>query len=240
MTDAMPRPARPWFRMWSELANSLKFDDMPDRLVKPWIKIMCLANITEPRGSLPSFPKVAYALRVKEDKAKGIVAALVNLRFIDCVNGRYFMHDWEDWQRQSDYRDGDDRNPKRADSAPVVPHNGGDSAPITPHREEESRAEGEGDKEERGEPRSRRRPLSQVEGEIPRLIDQHPTLNVPDEFVGWNLWRQSKNKTYIDYVAAFETWLRNEEKYARQRPQVTRGTAGNASERAAAILAGNR
>lgn len=90
--------------------------------------------------------------------------------------------------------------------------------------------------------RTRRRPLSQVEGEIPRLSDEHPGIDVAGEFKAFGLYLQSKGKTYLDYVAAFENWLRNEVKYERNRNQTTRGPAArqDAGDRADAILAGRR
>lgn len=98
----MPRPPRPWFRFYSEATESDKLDDLPDRLVKPWLRLLCLANVTTPRGSLPRMGKIRLTLRVSESKAQAIVNDLVKHGFIDESDDGYMMHDWSDWQYDSD------------------------------------------------------------------------------------------------------------------------------------------
>lgn len=67
--------------------------------------------------------------------------------------------------------------------------------------------------------KGRKRPLSQVEAEIPTLIDEFPGVNVPDQFIRFKDYNTSKNRTYTDYVAAFRNWLRKEQDYERERKQ---------------------
>lgn len=98
----MPRPPRPWFRMWSELMHSQKIHAMPDKLVKPWLFLLCMASEHDPRGTLPPVQKIAFALRIKEERAKSILADLMNLRLVAFDGGHYVMHDWLAWQPDSD------------------------------------------------------------------------------------------------------------------------------------------
>lgn len=98
----MPRTPRPWFRFYSEATESQKVHELPDRLVKPWLFMLCMANVNEPRGRLPSFSKIAFKMRVKEDKVKAWVSALVERRFLDVEGPHYVMHEWDDFQKDKD------------------------------------------------------------------------------------------------------------------------------------------
>lgn len=101
----MPRPSRPWFRFYSEAVDNPKIHELPERLFKPWVFMLCLAATNTPRGRLPSVHTIAFKLRCSEDKAKGIVSALVERRFIDPQDGGYAIHDWDGdngWQYDSD------------------------------------------------------------------------------------------------------------------------------------------
>lgn len=127
----MPRPARPWFRIWSELLESRKAQSLgrerPELFVH-WINLMCLANVSTPRGSIPAVQDVAFALRLDEQAANKVLTELRQKRFIDSAGRRLVMHDWEDWQKESDARNTSGRS--AADAA----HNGGGIAAESPHR----------------------------------------------------------------------------------------------------------
>lgn len=115
----MSPTARPWFRFYSEAADSIKIHELPDRLVKPWLIMLCVANVNTPRGSLPSIDRIAFKLRVKEDKAQALLDELVKRRLIDFDGGAYVMHEWEDWQKDRDVSPS-----KRADKSRVNHANG--------------------------------------------------------------------------------------------------------------------
>lgn len=115
----MPRPARPWFRFYSEAMESLKVHELPDRLAKPWLLMLCLANVSTPRGRLPTTAKVAFALRVKEEKVDGLIAALSERGFIDFDGSHYVMHQWDEWQHDSDANLTDGRRGRNAVSPPL-------------------------------------------------------------------------------------------------------------------------
>lgn len=130
----MPRVARPWFRFYSEALESLKVHELPDRLFKPWLLLLCLANVNRPRGTLPSLPKIAFGLRVKEDRVAAILSALIDARLIDYDGTRYAMHDWDEWQA------GRDVAPSLRDESAEINHgNDADSAQENHDRVEKSR-----------------------------------------------------------------------------------------------------
>lgn len=98
----MPRPAKPWFRFYSEALESRKVQALPGPLFKHWLNLLCLTNISKTRGQFPPMEDIAFALRVKEEVAQKIIADLVERRFIDWVAGGLVAHDWPDWQRDRD------------------------------------------------------------------------------------------------------------------------------------------
>lgn len=130
----MPRPPRPWFRFYSEATESLKVHELPDRLVKPWLFMLCMANTNKPRGRLPSPAKVAFALRVKEEKAKGLIAELVTRKFIDYDGAHYVMHEWDEFQADRDIPAG-----KRGDKTQVGHANDAETPRVSHDRGEEEK-----------------------------------------------------------------------------------------------------
>jgi len=170
----MPRSPRPWFRFYSEATESLKVHELPDRFVKPWLFMLCLANANEPRGRLPSISKVAFALRVKEDKAKALIAGLVDRRFIDYDGKHYVMHQWDDFQRDRDVsptlRDGESRI-NHANVTPTVSENHAKPSRARA-RVEESREEERKEAEVDGELAIRRNVYKLFEQSFRRLFSQ--------------------------------------------------------------------
>ena len=98
----MPRPSRPWFRFYSEALESRKAQSLEPRLFKHWVNLLCLANITKPRGTLPTLQNSAFALRLDTHETNDILQELKRQRFLDKVGNRYKMHDWPEWQFESD------------------------------------------------------------------------------------------------------------------------------------------
>lgn len=154
----MPRPARPWFRFYSELLESRKAQDLgrsqPELFVH-WVNLLCLANVSKPRGRLPVLQDVAFALRLSEQEAEKVLSELRKKRFIDRSGNRHVMHDWDEWQYESDARLTSGRI--TADSTT----NRGGIAAESPRRgrgryraetEADPEAEGEADRAQRGEP----------------------------------------------------------------------------------------
>ena len=53
-----------WFRFYSDVLDDPKVDLLSDHLYKVWVKLLCLANEGEPRGTLPCLEDMAYRLRL--------------------------------------------------------------------------------------------------------------------------------------------------------------------------------
>jgi hypothetical protein len=63
---------------------------------------MCIACVND--GYLPSLPKIAYRLKLTEERATTIVHGLTKLKLIDESDGLLKMHDWGEWQYTDDCR----------------------------------------------------------------------------------------------------------------------------------------
>ena len=99
----MPRPARPWFRFYSEALESRKAQRLKPALFKHWVNLLCLANISKPRGRLPCLADIAYAFRpMSEPAVAAVLATFASLGFIDPEDDGFVMHDWDEWQKDSD------------------------------------------------------------------------------------------------------------------------------------------
>lgn len=93
--------SRSWFRYHAKTLDSPKVIRLSDFEFRVWTKLLCLA--AEDDGFLPKdLPDIALRLRIPEKKAKLVVDSLVEQRFIDQIDGRLLMHDWNEWQFQSD------------------------------------------------------------------------------------------------------------------------------------------
>lgn len=101
----MPRSPRPWFRFYSEALESRKAQKLKPPLFKHWVNLLCLANIETPRGSLPCLEDIAFAMRpLSESAIADVLEELVALGMVDAFDGKFVMHDWDEWQPDSDVR----------------------------------------------------------------------------------------------------------------------------------------
>lgn len=184
----MPRPPRPWFRFYSEILESRKAQALGRKnpmLFVHWVNLLSLANVTRPRGSLPSAADMAYRLRVSEPEVDAILKTLRSMRFIDKHGSRLSMHDWDEWQYESDAN----QTPGRKTRAHGTSKERGRNALNTPKEriEAEAEADTEAEKETEAEADTTRRPplrlfeqcfgrlLSPMEIEQGRaLIEEHP------------------------------------------------------------------
>ena len=98
----MPRIAKHWFRFYSEALDSLKVEQLKPPLFKTWVKLLCLANVSHPRGTLPSNREIAFALRAPENVIDRAISDLIIAGLIDRVGDECVMHDWDEWQADRD------------------------------------------------------------------------------------------------------------------------------------------
>jgi hypothetical protein len=92
-----------WFRLYNETLHDPKVQTLPAELFRSWINVMCIASSEPERGTLPGLRQVAFLLRVKEEKARQILASLNAFGLLDeTEDGSLRPHNWEERQRNSD------------------------------------------------------------------------------------------------------------------------------------------
>lgn len=156
----MPRAPKPWFRFYSEAVDNAKVHALPDRLVKPWLFLLCIANTNKPRGRLPSVGTLAFKLRRKASVVEEIILGLSRLGFLRLEGNVYVMNDWDEWQADRDVS----VSLRHANVTPTSQESHARS-----EREKEQDKEGEREEEKEGE-----------ETQIARAPAIHPDLDHSD------------------------------------------------------------
>lgn len=146
----MPRQARPWFRYYSESLENRKLQALPAELFKAYINLLSLANRSDERGTLPRVADIGYALRLDVMAAGALIDELKARRFLEGPRDRMRIHDWAEWQKDSDANLTPGRQGRNAERTPKERAKNAertDDAGLRTHREEESRGELETEQE---------------------------------------------------------------------------------------------
>lgn len=93
-----------WFRIHDSILDSRKHDNLPDATFRQWIYFAAIANrYNHETGELPLMEECAFLLRISEKKSQKLVEELVEYGLVDEKNGKYFIHDWSEWQYRTGY-----------------------------------------------------------------------------------------------------------------------------------------
>lgn len=98
----MPRIARPWFRLYSSILDTRKVQNLPGDLFKTWVNLLSIASQADPRGTLPRIGDIAYRLRADIDTIMQQVEELRRRHLLDGDKHHLRIHDWPEWQPDSD------------------------------------------------------------------------------------------------------------------------------------------
>lgn len=91
-----------WFRFYSEALDDPKVQRLPGDLFKAWINLLCLANLQEERGTLPSFDDIAFRLRMDDGAVATLMVELARRGLLDDGPHGYHIHGWAERQYRSD------------------------------------------------------------------------------------------------------------------------------------------
>lgn len=94
--------ARPdtWFRMYAEVVDDPKVQQLPDKLFKVWVNLLCVA--TRSGGMLPPKDQVAFKLRITEAKVNEYVETFLKRELFDATADGIVPHNWNARQYKSD------------------------------------------------------------------------------------------------------------------------------------------
>lgn len=89
-----------WFRFYDDALNDPKVQELPDRLFKRWVNLLCVAS--KSNGRLPDKSQLTYLLRGRCDWVEADIAALMKAGLIDDIDGTLEPHNWSKFQYKSD------------------------------------------------------------------------------------------------------------------------------------------
>jgi hypothetical protein len=91
----------PWLRLYIEVLNDPKVQNLSDRLFRAWINLLCVAS--KYRGVLPEIEELAFLLRIKPAKAIVLLKELRAVGLFDEIDGHIAPHNWKGRQYESDH-----------------------------------------------------------------------------------------------------------------------------------------
>ena len=156
----MPPVAKPWFRMYSSILTNRKVHNLRGNEVLGWLKLLAIANLQTPRGTLPPLEDIAFQLRLSIKAADTLLNALADEGLVEEREDKVLvMHDWNEWQAERDVnrerRDVTGANAEessRFNHAIVTDSSRVRHARVEREKEKEEEREREGEKEARDAP----------------------------------------------------------------------------------------
>lgn len=105
-SDPQSKPkvrAMKWFRFYDDVMDNPKLMRIPPETFRFWVVLLCLANRSPVRGTLPDLEEIAFRSRVDVDQARAHIELLVSRRLIEATRGStYIVSRWEEFQQASD------------------------------------------------------------------------------------------------------------------------------------------
>lgn len=92
-----------WWRAYNEALHDPKLQLIPDALFRAWFNVMCIASAND--GELPALAEIAFALRIKPEKAAALLAQLHRVGLLDKTDTGFEPHNWKGRQYKSDVTD---------------------------------------------------------------------------------------------------------------------------------------
>ena len=92
-----------WFRLYDDVLDDAKVQQLDPKLFKNWINILCIASKNEPRGMLPSLEDLSFRLRLSMKNLTAVIAELEQTGLLDSIGESGLSpHNWTERQRSSD------------------------------------------------------------------------------------------------------------------------------------------
>lgn len=87
--------AMKWFRVYSEILEDRKVQELSPATFRLWILMLALANTGEKRGRLPPVPDIAFRLRAGLDEMTAVIDELRDGGFLCEEEGALMPHNWD-------------------------------------------------------------------------------------------------------------------------------------------------
>lgn len=241
-----------WFRFYSEALDDPKVQRLPGDVFKAWVNLLCLANESEDRGSLPSLDDVAFRLRLDAQRTDDVTGYLLRAGLLEEDETGLHIHGWESRQKKSDnvtLRVQQHRSKGKTDETLQERFgNALDKSRVDQKRSEERRVE---DVVALPLARAPRPVPKRADARPPKVLspsladyqpsaaiesfvaEQCPTVALNVEVEQWRDYHTAKGDAIRDLDASLRTWLRNAGKWSRapatngHRPDADQKTAEN-------------
>ncbi len=93
-----------WFRLYNEVLDDPKVQQLPPELFKCWINILCIASKND--GKLPDIKAIAYHIRASESATQSLLDALLEAQLLQEFSNQHGKwlapHSWQKRQYKSD------------------------------------------------------------------------------------------------------------------------------------------
>ena len=224
-----------WLRLYDEVLDDPKVQQLTPAMFKHWINLLCLANKGTPRGTLPSINSIAFRLRMSEQKAESIVNDFLALGLIELQESVMIPHNWGTRQRASD--DVAERVRKHRKGGDVTLQATLPETPKKQSRVTDTDTDTDTDTEPltgdtplppTGEKRTRR--TSTVKSVVPDDYEPTPEMvaamvaetgldekQIRTETASFRDYHRSKGNRFADLPAAWRSWMRSP--YRKQQPR---------------------
>ena len=93
-------PMAPWFRLYCEVVDDPKVQELSPETFQGWINVLCLAG--KNKGVLPSMKHMMFSLRRSEADVKKLLEELIACGLLDRKNDIIQPHNWQNRQFVSD------------------------------------------------------------------------------------------------------------------------------------------
>lgn len=90
----------PWFRLYCEVVDDPKVQELSPETFQGWINVLCLAG--KNKGILPSMKHMMFSLRRSEFEVKKLLAELIDCGLLDKKGDIIQPHNWQNRQFISD------------------------------------------------------------------------------------------------------------------------------------------
>ena len=212
-----------WLRLYSEVLDDPKVQQLHPAMFKHWVNLLCLASQTDEGGTLPDEESIAFRLRVRKTELHKILDTLFAAGLLDrdensTTPARLSVHKWSERQRKSDdvsqrvarHRAGNSGNETLQDTLPkrTVEE---DTEEEKNRQEERERKNVTADKPPSRTPKPQ--PMPMPDGFEPPIDWAWQELSLTPQVVIAEMdkmrdWALSKGERKLDWQATARNWLR--------------------------------
>jgi len=197
-----------WFRFYDEVLDDPKCQRLTPVMFRHWVNILCIANRSNQRGTLPAVEHIAFSLRLSEAKTTAVLNDLVTAGLLDRNGNETFSpHGWSSRQRVSDdVAQRVSKHRERNESEPLLKQKSNVTDTLPHARATEAETETEAEREETPKPPLDPKPGTSQAADAARLT---PPADPPvDLAVTRTAKQQASDAAYARKQSLFEAWCR--------------------------------